>query len=224
MLVASTIQNDVDIGIAGKAFIADLITPVPCGEPVSASGGIEGYDQLHSLGTQAGTFTIDFEAYNLKDRLKVTRGDGQTVASTDSMFISGHRTYTLNYNPDTWGGTNIRVLIDSQEPQTQWDLDITCPGNTGPAKTVTFTLGDPDATKECGYKLYIAGELLLNASRKKYHGEVTTSLHPGTYQFVLQDLYCKSNNILYGGTYPMWYRIGSGPNIRIVEGDYFTVQ
>jgi hypothetical protein len=223
ILVASTVQNNKSIGLAAKTFTANLTTPVPCGQPVSASGGIEGYNQTHSLGTQAGSFYIDFVAYTHPDRLKVTKANGQIAAYTGVEYVSGYHTFTLNFDPATWGGPNIQIVIDSVTPETQWDLDVTCPGVTPATKMVTFTLGALDNSRSCAYDLYIAGQKLFTATAGTYHGEVMATLRSDRdYQFDLRNVQCLGLSTVYDG-YPMWYRVGNDQNVRIKQRETFFV-
>jgi|GEM_PF-4922153 len=223
VLVASTSQNGKSIGVAAKAFTANLIAPASCG-PVSTNGRGEGYNQVLSLGPTAGKFVLIFEEYASPVRLQVKRADGQTVAYTAGAYLGGYHEFTLDFDPVAWGGTTIQVIIDSPSPDPFWSLDITCPGIVVNRQPVTFTLGATDNTRACSYNLFIAGENIKTAALGTYHGTVTKELVAGrTYLYDLRNIYCEGISGQYSG-YPMWYRIGAGGyNVRIKEGTTFSV-
>ncbi len=124
------------------------VVSIPCGVPISATGGTTGYTKTMDLGSITGAVQVQFEAYSIPDSLLVTRS-GSTVVSSGGM-VSGLRNYSFPQSAGAPRYIDVRVTGNS-DPNTQWTLAVSCPGGsvTPPRPQVQVFFGTDPGTL-CG--------------------------------------------------------------------------
>lgn len=112
---------------------------VPCGNSLKASGGTNGLDMLYSMGSQGGYVLVEFEAYEIPDKLEVWHG-GTRILNTPG-YVSDCNYGTVYHNPSKGYEWNIKVFGNSIS-STAWVLHISCPSDSKPTEE-DFTLCSP---------------------------------------------------------------------------------
>lgn len=130
--------------VAGKVLDISPITPIPCGKPINAGGGTDGYSQTHALGTEAGVVELDFEAYSIPDEIRVTaRNESNKELVNSKGQVSGFNIYKFTYDPNSLGTTNVKVKVTgNKNTGTSWTFTLGCPGqNLGNSDRVAKRVG-----------------------------------------------------------------------------------
>jgi len=151
--------------VAGK--VIDYVPPaIPCGTPVSRSGGSGPTTFIQDLGGTPGTVTINFEAYSVPDAFKITPDNNTTVTlkSSNGQVANAH-TYTFEHQPDVRKSTKVSVTVDGNDNPTVWNFAMSCPGAKPPAAQtvkVIFGLTNPASFDNCSlrYDLVVDGRVV----------------------------------------------------------------
>ncbi len=101
-------------------------TNITCGTPLSADGGSEGLSVNFGMGPSAGYATVEFEAYQIPDKLVILHG-GRQIYSTNG-YVSGYHSSRVYHNP-SYGQEWVIKVYGNTNTGTAWDLNITCPQN-----------------------------------------------------------------------------------------------
>jgi len=112
---------------------------IPCGSSLWADGGTNGLDMLYSMGSQGGYVLVEFEAYEIPDKLEVWQG-GTKILKTPG-YVSDCNYGIIYHNPSKSYEWNIKVFGNSSS-STAWELHISCPSNSKPTEE-DFTLCSP---------------------------------------------------------------------------------
>ncbi len=99
--------------------------PEPCPEPLSTSGGIEGYDGWLDLGEESGWVYGMFEAFLIPDNIAVFSESGRKLWST-AQFFRGRKEVMFHHDPDE-EGRYVRVQVYAKYTNTEWELELDCP-------------------------------------------------------------------------------------------------
>ncbi|MFC4312633.1 hypothetical protein ACFPN2_26350 [Steroidobacter flavus] len=117
--------------IAGK--VVTYSPPlVPCGQPLSAGGSSEGFNQVMEMGSEAGPVQIEFEAYSIPDKFEVrAESSAAPVLVTTTNQVSGWHTWTYQFNPTSLGTSKFRIRVTgNSDPGTLWTATVSCPNKT----------------------------------------------------------------------------------------------
>lgn len=117
--------------IAGKV-VTYSPPPIPCGQPISADGSSEGFNQVMEMGSQSGPVQIEFEAYSIPDKFEIrAETSAAPVQITTTNMVSGWHTWTYQFNPTALGTTKLRVRVTgNSDPATLWTATVSCPNKT----------------------------------------------------------------------------------------------
>lgn len=111
--------------------IGSITEPAPCMGTFEPNGGGGRFTEVvHQMGPNAGNVRIEYQMWNIRDKLSVFQGNTM-IASTDG-FVSGEGHIDFAYTPQ---GTNTLVIvrIESESDSTAWKYLVNCPGATGGA-------------------------------------------------------------------------------------------
>ncbi len=177
--------------VAGKVLNINPIKPIPCGQPVNAGGGTNGYRKIHGLGTEAGQVELDFEAYSIPDAIRVTPdNDSNNNLVNSNGQVSGFNVYKFNYDPNSLGTTKVEIKVTgNSDSGTAWVFTLGCPGqNLGNSDraskrvNVTFRFGlsvsGADLGDNCNFDVYVDGK--REGSVGGSGGSVSAKLTEGT--------------------------------------------
>jgi hypothetical protein len=104
--------------------------PAPChGTFVPSHGGGAGvHEFIHDMGTEAGTVVIEFQMWNIADKMEVFY-KGQKVAQT-AGYVVGEGLLSFEYVP-VIDDPLVTVRVTSINSDTSWVYLVNCPGDTG---------------------------------------------------------------------------------------------
>jgi hypothetical protein len=94
-----------------------------CGTGASASGGDEGYQRTYDLGASAGTVTLNFKTYTVKDRIRVVY-QGVDIIDTGCVGTSGTKSA-----PYSGASSRVTVVVEPNcagGSGTVWDFSLSC--------------------------------------------------------------------------------------------------
>ena len=198
--------------VAGKILDINPVVPIPCGQPVNASGGTNGYDRVHSLGTTPGRVELDFETYSIPDAIIVTPDNNSSNRLAKSRgLVSGFNVYTFDYDPVALGTTNVRVRVTgNSNAGTAWVFTLGCPGqNLGNSDRaakrvgVSFKFGRTaggTSTVTCSGDILVDGKLI--GVLGGVGGSANTTLTQGSmHQVVYSNAVC-SGGSAFDSSYP----------------------
>lgn len=103
--------------------------PAPCVgsfEPLAGGGTVT--ETIHDIGAVGGRVVIDYEMYNVPDRIEVFY-NGVVIADTLD-FVRGKGELPFQYAPQH-GNTLITIRMSSPSPGTAWKYNIICPDGDG---------------------------------------------------------------------------------------------
>lgn len=108
--------------------------PTACGGLQTAMGSSEGLDLVHELGSTRARVPLEFEAYQITDRLELrAENPARTLLAATGGYVSGFRSWSIDYDPEALGTTRVRLRITgNQDPKTLWTTALGCPGQTIP--------------------------------------------------------------------------------------------
>ena len=127
-------------GRVSRLVITDVAVtpPAECGTSFSGNFGIT--SRIIDLGDDAGTVSVNYEMYSIRDRLDL-RYNERWIASTGTPlendqqalvcaavqdgFVSGSGSLTFQYDPDD--GRSLQVYVFGCNSGTAWDIDVQCP-------------------------------------------------------------------------------------------------
>lgn len=102
---------------------------IPCGSSYVRDGGTAGLDTYWTLGSTGGYVLVEFEAYEIPDKLEIWQGANLIVKTPG--YVSDCNFATVYHNPSD--GTDWRVLVfGNSDAATGWDIHISCPSDTKP--------------------------------------------------------------------------------------------
>lgn len=104
-----------------------------CGASASYSGGTEGLSITYGMGSSSGYSLVEFEAYEVPDKLEIWQGDKLLYTTSEcsvfgcsSGYVSGYHSKQVYHNPSNGEIWKIRVYGNSIT-STKWDVKISCP-------------------------------------------------------------------------------------------------
>jgi hypothetical protein len=130
-----------------KEEIGTLVNPAPCkGTFEPTHGGGSGVQEVvHDMGPDAGEVVIEYQMWNLPDRMDILYRGG-VVASTSGP-VAGTGLLSFFYNPV--GEDNLITLrVTSYDGDTSWVYLLNCPGEAGSA--ITPKICDPEIPNQSG--------------------------------------------------------------------------
>jgi hypothetical protein len=106
--------------------------PTVCAGLYTAFGGSEGLDLVHELGSARARVPLEFETYQLTDRLELrAENPARTLLASTGGFVSGFHSWSIDYDPKALGTTQVRLgITGNQDPRTLWTVALGCPGQT----------------------------------------------------------------------------------------------
>lgn len=137
------VQEEIDT--LNNKINATIQRNTPCGYSKEYSGGHTPYTEIRNLGNKSGKVTINFNSFDIPDRLEVIY-DGKLVSVSnqnsftpvngdnfdyliDLGFSQNQNVFYFNYNYQINKPTEllVRVIPNEKYPSTEWTLYISCP-------------------------------------------------------------------------------------------------
>ncbi|MFZ5797205.1 MAG: hypothetical protein ACOY3O_02135 [Thermodesulfobacteriota bacterium] len=115
--------------ISSGAIVSFKTNAIPvreCGSAYVASGGSEGMEVHYDMGTEGGTVHLEFNAYQIPDKLEIWHGGNKIY---DTGFVSGVIDDDLCHE-SALGPTWIIKVTGNADPHTAWTITVSCPGST----------------------------------------------------------------------------------------------
>jgi hypothetical protein len=185
--------------VAGKAVpFKPSVAAIPCGTPVSRSGGSGTVSFTQELGDTAGKVTVNFNTYSVPDGLEVTPDNNKQVSLVSSKgLVTGSHTYTFDHQPSVRNSTKVNVTVNGNPNSTVWNLAMSCPGAQAPAVStvrVKFDLTNPNSSSTCTlrYNLTVDGKAV---GFPGYADMVPGEAH--IYRLTISGTSCNGNKLPY---------------------------
>ncbi|MCX4030495.1 hypothetical protein H0A36_26215 [Endozoicomonas sp. SM1973] len=195
----------------------------PCGTPVKAKGGTEGYSGIHSLGGEAGEVTISFEAYKVPDSLTIRKLTGETIFQTNGL-VSGLHQKTFYYNPSEFSNEQVEVEVKGNQniTTTQWQLGIGCPGKGSAFGRFNVTGGyrfNSMGSWSCHARLAIDGKLLED--RSSWNTYLSEGTHSVEFKY---SCFCADSWGICNGPANFSAAINAGNNNLFLENGSYPIE
>jgi hypothetical protein len=113
--------------ISSGAIISFRTNAIPvrqCGSSFVASGSSEGMEVHYDMGTKGGTVHLEFNAYQIPDKLEIWHGGNRIYATG---FVSGIIEDDICHQ-SVLGTTWVIKVTGNSNPDTVWDIAVSCPG------------------------------------------------------------------------------------------------
>lgn len=109
------------------SFKTNPIPIVECGGTYVASGSTEGLEVHFDMGSTGGMVHFTFDTYQIPDMIEIWHG-GNKIYSTD--YVSGRIEADICHK-SALGPTWVIMVYGNTDPNTRWDLTLSCPKSGG---------------------------------------------------------------------------------------------
>lgn len=108
-------------------FRTNPIPVVECGSTYNASGSSEGLEVHYDMGSNGGMVHLSFETYTIPDELEIWHGGNKIY---DTGYFSGEIKDDICHQ-SSLGPTWVIKVNGNTNPDTVWDLTVSCPKTDG---------------------------------------------------------------------------------------------
>jgi len=178
------------VGIVGEyeglAVSSAVLPGTPCGVPIMANGGTEGFFKRFELGAEAGPVQIEFDAFTIPDGLSVAIPGGRNLLFRES--VTGFNAFSFQHNPESSGSTGVDVRVTgNKNTETRWVLSVGCPNQPAASirTNVRFTIAVSQHMCSAGTEFLVDGERVSDVNGN-FSGFTGKQLTPGRHEVALR--------------------------------------